>query len=452
VTKRFAALFAVVVVSLAFRIALVETFHSSSPDGKQYWRLSQQLIRNQRYAFGPLSPPTWARPPGYPLFLAAFAARGRTLGHDEQTLAAARCNVALDLLSALLLFGILRVLGFRREVALGGFCAVIFAPLLFLFSTYALSESLSTFLGMLELYCAVRAMRGRLLPWAIATGVAAGLGQLVRADAFLMAPAAALAIWSATRSVRARAAALAACTLAALVVFAPWPIRNLRETGGLHPLGAEFSSVDGRPYAHGLIRWMRTWADGSPYDGDFTARLYFMVPIDSAHVTDKEVDDVPERAQLLELLGKHDFESDEADRAFSALAEQRTRRHPLRTFVELPLRRLGRLYLPATSGDYPFLVSWLGQPRGRAAFAVFDGLVYALALAGAVLLWRDRERRRIGAILLTAIVARSLVHTFAVPMFVSQRYLVEVYPLLLALAAVAVERIVARLPSRRHNA
>jgi len=453
VSRRFAALFAaLLVVSLAFRIALVESFQSSSPDAKGYWRLSQQLVRNQRYAFAPLAPPSWVRPPGYPLFLAAFAARGRALTLDEHVRAAARCNVPLDLGSALLLFGILRVLGFRREVALGGFCAVVLAPILFLFSTYALSESLSTFLGLVELYCAVRAMRGRLLPWAIAAGAAAGLAQLVRTDALLLVPASALAIWSAARPAAERVRALAACALAGLVVFAPWPIRNLRETGAAHPLGAEYFTVDGRPLAPGLTRWMRTWADGAAIDGDFAARIYFMVPIDSAHVTAKIADDVPERARLLELLGKRDFESDDADRAFSELAAARTRRHPLRTYLELPLRRLARLYLPASNGDYPMKVSWLGLPETRDGFAVFDGLVYALALAGIIRLLRDRERRRIGAILLTAIAVRSIVHSFAVPMYVSQRYLVEVYPLLLALAAVAVEWIVARLPRRRQNA
>jgi hypothetical protein len=99
----------------------------------------------------------------------------------------------------------------------------------------------------------------------------------------------------------------------------------------------------------------------------------------------------------------------------------------------------------------------LGLPRWRWLFGYFDVAVYLCAAYGAVALYRrDRASRRLSALLLCYLVTRSLLYSFAVPHGTTQRYLVEAYPVLLALAASGIDRgliraclkTVARSPER----
>jgi len=55
---------------------------------------------------------------------------------------------------------------------------------------------------------------------------------------------------------------------------------------------------------------------------------------------------------------------------------------------------------------------------------------------GAVVLWTQKRKKAL-AIMLLAVLARSVLHAFAVPHLVGQRYLVEVMPLFLLGVAVA---------------
>ena len=186
-------------LGLAFRLAIVAHFHSSSPDGEQYHLLSQELWRNGRLAFGPPPAPlTHSRLPGYPLFL-AFLVDRELLPQSEHVVRATRANALLDLGTAVVLWLLLRDRGWPKA-AWVALMMCLGCPLLFRLSCYALSESLATFLLTLELWLALRAgQRGSLSAAALA-GMAAGLAQLVRLDAVTLLPAVALALW--TPSVR----------------------------------------------------------------------------------------------------------------------------------------------------------------------------------------------------------------------------------------------------------
>src|SRR5262249_54318242 len=151
-------------------------------------------------------------------------------------------NVLLDLGSALLIFAILwerKLRGARLGMALTVLC-----PTLWILSCYALAETLSTFLGTLEIYFAVRALRDRPLRWAARAGVVAGFAQLVRAEAATFGVGVAVILLSLKER---RLQAVAAFAAAALAVFAPWPIRNQLRFGAPHAASTTWRMMDGTP-------------------------------------------------------------------------------------------------------------------------------------------------------------------------------------------------------------
>lgn len=438
--RRFAPLAIVLVLGLAFRFAVISQFHSSSPDGDQYFALSASLVTTQTFSYRYGDKPTWTRLPGYPLFLAAIEL-GQPSTTDDNLLRAAICNQLLDAATALLVFAIVgELLRGRRRARLYStvaMAAVLLAPPLFLFASYRLTEPLTTFLTTLEIYCAVRAGRGPLRWWAALAGLTAGLGQLVRADAIAAAPALGLALFFAAASLRRRAQALALATAAWCATVAPWALRNLDRFDAIHLFAAEWPTLDGRALPTGMLAWMRTWAAGRPGDSNLASAVSFNVGIPLGALHRPMYDSSDERARLEEIISRYNRErlSPAVDEDFRALADERFRSAPLRWLVTLPARRFVELYRAPRRGDFPMRAGFLGLPTTRPAFDVWNLSVYLFALLGAAALWR-RERKLL-AVLAAAIGTRTLLHLWAVPPFVCQRYLVEVIPLFVALAACA---------------
>jgi hypothetical protein len=431
-----------VVLLLAFRFAVVATWHAPAGDGVQYHQLAQQLSLTGRFAFGP--PPgelSYSRLPGYPLFLSYIAVRTAPLPLEAHVRRAVVWNVLCDAVTALLVLLIVRErrLGGRRA-QLGAAVATLVCPLLVLLSCYALTETLATLLGTLELYLVVRTMRTRPLVNAALAGAVAGLAQLVRADAAALLPGVALAIVFTAAPWRRRAEMASVFVLAFAVVFAPWPLRNLRAFGRPYPAGVSWRGFDGRPLPDGHIAWSRTWASSKQGESYLDMALTWQLPLDPNRpgiLLPAMYDDAAERARTAALFARYNRErlSPAVDAEFRALAEARTRRHPLRTYLTLPLARVARLFAPVPEWELPMRVPWLGLPQHRGLFAWCDALLFLVAAAGVARLW-TRDRRTL-AILGACLLARCLVYSFAIPSAVTERYLVEAMPLLLLLAVAA---------------
>ncbi len=384
-----------------FRVAVVREYSSSSPDGVQYYRLSRELIGAGRFALGPPPQPlTYSRLPGYPLFVAAVAVRP-SLSDQEVVRRAALANVVLDLLTAILLVLIVRNLGMPRWHGPLAVTLVALCPLMFLFAVYFLTESLSTFLGTLSFFCALRSAQPepRSKLYAIASGCAVGAALLVRADMISLIPALLVLVWR-------RWSRIGLILLAAGLMIAPWAVRNLIQFGHPHIAATEWPAQDGQPLPTGPMQWMRTWAAGRPGDGDLSSRFVFRQP-----ATPQDLRPV-------------------------------TRQHPFRTFVTLPLLRAGRLFDSPPRGDYPIRVRFLGLPQSRhLLFDFANWFVYLLAAPGMVVLWR--RHRQLAIAVAAAVAGRTALHMWAVPTFVCQRYLIEVMPLLLFLDVVAIDGLFA---------
>lgn len=425
---------ALVAAALGFRLLLVDDWRAPAGDGLQYYALSQSLLRDHRLAFAPPpAPPQYARLPGYPLFLAAVVHRApASLGQHLRR--ATLANVFLDLGTAALVFFMLRRRRHGRADAWAGFVAVASCPILAFLCCYGLSESLATFLTTLVLFCALQPG----WRWALAGGAALGALQLVRIDGGIIVPAAALAIYVTDRAWPDRLLRAGAFGVAALVVFAPWPLRNLHQFGAAHPEGTYWMRQDGTPLPMGMMQWMRSYGTGAWGEDYNLMSVANDAPMQIERpgiVLPVMYDDARERAEVVaafQLYNRERF-SPRVDAEFMRLAAERRQRHPFRYWVGLPLRRLVAEWKAMPEWELPMRAPRFGLPAERAHWVTYEQLLFALALLGAALL--VRRDGALVAVVVTAVAARSLLHAIAHP-FPVERYLVESFPALLMLSGV----------------
>lgn len=431
---------AAVVLLLVLRFKIIGVWRAPAGDGVGYYQLAQELRLHGRLAFGP--PPTplsHARLPGYPLFLAYVAAPRAPIGLGMHLALAVPWNIWLDLGSALLVALIVAELGLPLFGGVLAFGAVMLCPILVFLSSYGLTESLATFLATLQLYLLVRCRRpGSGLGLPLLAGAVTGLAQLVRVDAVALLPACLVALGLAL-PLRTRVKRLAAFALAALVVFAPWPLRNLYHFGHPHPVGTTWLRQDGTPMPTGMLRWMRTWGTGEPGQSFLIFLAANNLPFDPQRpgvLTPRMYDDESERQRIADLFRRQTVEhmSPAVDAAYHAMADERTRRAPLRTLVTLPLRRLYNLWQPMPEADLPMRVPLLQLPQRREQLGALEQRLWLVCLAGGLLLLRRREARGYVGLVLLAVVTRCLIHIYAHP-FPVQRYLAEAVPAMLSLLA-----------------
>ncbi|HEY1585001.1 MAG TPA: hypothetical protein VGH63_04885, partial [Polyangia bacterium] len=57
---RAATILSAVCLALLLRILVVQSWHAPAGDGLQYYALSQELIKDHRFAFGPTKPPQYS--------------------------------------------------------------------------------------------------------------------------------------------------------------------------------------------------------------------------------------------------------------------------------------------------------------------------------------------------------------------------------------------------------
>jgi 4-amino-4-deoxy-L-arabinose transferase-like glycosyltransferase len=419
-------LLACVAAGLALRLALAIFAPRDTPDGDGYARLGHNLLRHGTLSDDERPPfrPTMIRTPGYPLLLAAIyavrdsptAVRVTQAVLDCATIGAAFVladGVAPPLLAALL-------------VAL---CLFTAASVSFL-----MTEALTTVLAVAALCALRRAQQGRACISILGAGVAQGLLVMVRPD-FALLPAAS-ALWLGWFLRRRRAVAVALLLAGVALPIAPWAARNALRFGVLQPLTPTFA-VDG-VQPDGYYAWLRTW---HTRPADNLRAVWPYLGRDPAHVSipDDAFDDAAERARVAELLvlaGGDDDSRRRAEAGFAELGRERTRRHPLRTFVLLPLLRASRLWLASRSASLP-----LPPPgvRARSQQLVLGALNLSLLAAALVGAWAIRRDRRLLALLLLLPLYRTALFAFFPGC--EPRYVIQAYPPLLVLAAAGIARL-----------
>jgi hypothetical protein len=312
-------------------------------------------------------------------------------------------------------------------------------------TTLAILVLLETELGKkIDAISGVEFTRGLRNPWFLA-GILAGFGTLVRPETPLLLLAAGLVLamkwWRPINWTKLlRAGLLLAAGM--ILPLAPWAARNWRTLHDVQFLAPRYTEMPGEYTPLGFSAWTNTW-------------LWHFRDVYLTHwkLNEEEIpfDDIPasafdspaERARISDLLDQYNDELEVGpalDQQFREIARERTRRHPLRTYLKIPLLRSLTLWftprielLPYSGHLRPVRVEWEDDRRDflTTLSLVVANIVYlGLAVAG---IWI--ARRQPGTALLIAFI---IVRTAFFTTFVETpepRYVLECFPAVIALGA-----------------
>ncbi len=418
INKMRANVAAAVCAGLALRVYLVLKFPvTDTGDAPFYIELAWNWLKNGVYGFAVHGQLTAVdmRVPGYPAFLAAmFAVAG------QSPRAAMLAQVVVDLATCFVIALIAARLApesSRRRVALAGLWLAALCPFTANYTAVVLTETLVIFLTALAILVLLQtdvggaqaARVGSFLanPWLLA-GIVVGFGTLVRPETPLV----------------------------------PWAARNWRTLHDVQFLAPRYSELPGEYTPLGFTAWTNTWM-----------WRFRDVYLTQWKVNEEEIaiDQLPayacdspdEKERMADLLDEYNEAltiDPPLDQEFREIARERTERHPLRTYVKVPLLRTLTLWftprvelLPSSGHLWPLREEWQDD---RPDFLVTLGLsavniIYiALALEGAWL-----ARRRPGwALLILVCVVRTLFFARFVET-PEPRYVLECFPAVIALAA-----------------
>jgi len=438
-------------LGLWLRLWFLWHFPQVNGDGLVYgdiaknWLLHGIYGRTDYAAAGASVNPTLIRLPGYPLFLAVCF---RIFGVDHYG-AVLYLQVAIDLVSALVIAWTTRAVAGSRA----GMWALYLAALCPFTANYVaapLSETLSIF--CVAVACAALVWLQMRPGWAPCLLLAAdwSYATLLRPDGALLAVASfpAIVIFAHHSFAglpplgRARAWRLALCAgLLSVVPFAFWTARNLRTLHVFEPLAPRYATDPGESTVPGFQRWMKTWV----VDFASTSDIYWNADSDPLEVDllpSRAFDSPTQREQTADIFAAYNEKTTitpEIDARFRALAMERERAHPLRSYLKLPLLRVLDMWLRPRTEMLNIELRWWQYDRHNAETEFAAGCA-ALNLAYIVLAaiggWRLRRSLTmlVFAIVTYCVLRSLLLATIEAP---EARYTIEVFPMLCILAGAA---------------
>ncbi len=449
------------VAALLLRAALYKFFFLTTPDSLVYGNFARTWL--QHHVYGTSGPdgifPADFRLPGYPAYLAFWF---KIAGIDHYG-AACIGQIFVDLGTCFLVAALAwRIAGERA--AKWAFALAALCPFLANYASTALTETWSIFFAALALLMGtygadaldvVQASRlqpgtQRSLWWWAWCGLAIGGGLLMRPDGGMLLIA--ILLWLGWRWLRSqhKGRVFAAAVLVGVFTFvplAPWTIRNLVTLHTFQPIPNTTAAGPGEYYPRGFIRWLRTWLVdyASLEDIGFRAGGEEM-PFEA--VPDRAFDTPEQRLRTEQLFAEYNETTDmtpELDAKFAELARERIRHNPLRFYVALPAICALDMWLRPRTEMLSIDVHWWryqDDPRGSTIAIALGVLNFALLAAAAWSLRNARHMRYVGLLLTFVVVRTVLLQPFTPP---EPRYVLECYPVVLALAGAAAGR------SREHS-
>jgi hypothetical protein len=459
------------VIGAALRLFFVLKYPAGSGDTVIYDQLATNWLKHAKYAMDIAGQPVPVdiRMPGYPAFLAiVYAITGHT---GEAARRAVLVTQAFADLSTCVLVGALAALlallwnenSNPRRASLVGLWLAALCPFTANYVAVPLTETWATFFTVLGtiFLAAVFAnafgvfslgswrLTGRNYWLAAAfAGFIVGLGTLFRPEAPLLLLTAffVLAVILLRRGEFKRLLlTIALMGFAAALPLVPWTIRNARTLHEFQPLTPKDATLSGELDPQGFMAWERTWL--------YRVRDCYLVAW-KLNGEEIRLDDIPstafdtpeERDRVGATLDAYNEEltlTPGEDAVFAQLARERTARHPLRTYLWIPLRRAVRIWftprielLPVAGNVFPLRYMHEEDPVDqRVTIKLFflNILYVALGLWGALRLWRFPATRGVVAFLLLYILLRTaFLVTLETP---EPRYVLVCFPSLIALAA-----------------
>ena len=402
---------------LLLRLFLIWRFPFYSGDTPYYEELARNWLYHGAYGFyshGQLLPSD-ARMPGYPAFLTIiyfWAGPGRK--------AVMLVQAFVDLATCVLAAGIAARLAVgkseasRGRVAAAGLWLAALCPFTANYAAVPLTEVLATFFTTLAIFIFLspsflqidlvqskidfrRAARSWLLG-----GLVVGLGTLVRPETPLLLVAVFLGLglrYYHSESRRKLVLATLSIVVGSLLPLAPWAARNAASLGRAQFLAPRYAETYGDVLPTGFYAWTKTWMYRFRDAYLFTWKLPAQ-RIELKDLPTYATDSPEERARVASLLDRYNRipgMTRSLDLEFAELARERSRRHPIRTYLWIPIERAAAMWftpritlLPYSGRLWPPAESWRGNPidfEVTLGFALLNILYLGMAIASAWL-WR----------------------------------------------------------------
>ena len=441
------------------RLFFIWRFPFYSGDTAYYEELARNWLYHGVYGFyshGQLAPSD-ARVPGYPAFLAIiyfWAGPGRK--------AVMLVQAFVDLATCVLAAGIAARLAAglseagRERVATTGLWLAALCPFTANYAAVPLTEVLATFLTTLAIliflspaFLEIHLVQSdKHLPRAVRSwfcgGLVVGLGTLVRPEMPLLLVAVFLLLG--LRSYRPenwRNLVLATLWIVAgaALPLTPWAARNAVSLGRVQFLAPRYAETYGDVLPTGFYAWTQTWMYRFRDAYLFTWKLP-AERIERNDLPEYATDSPEERSHVASLLDRYNRipgMTRALDLEFAELARERSRRHPIRTYLWIPIERVAAMWftprvtlLPYSGRLWPPRENWRSNSVDftvTLGFALLNAFYVGMAVAAT---WR--WRRNPGILLIAAFI---LIRT----VFLTQlqtcepRYVLVCFPALVAMGA-----------------
>ena len=458
------------VIGAGLRLLFVLKFPAGSGDTVIYDQLATNWLKHAKYAMdiGGQPVPVDIRMPGYPAFLAIiYAITGHT--GEAARRAVLLTQAFLDLSTCVLIGALAALLALlwneksnpRRAFFIGLWLAAL-CPFTANYAAVPLTEVWAIFFTALATLVLVAVLANAagissLGQWKLTSrnywmvvalaGFAVGLGTLFRPETPLLLVVASLILVVALLrrgELKRMVLTVGLMGFAAALPLVPWTIRNAVTLYEFQPLTPKDATLPGELDPKGFMAWERTWL--------YRVRDCYLVPWklndEEIHLSDipaSAFDTPEERDRVAAVLDAYNQEltlTPEEDAVFARLARERTARHPLRTYLWIPLRRAVRIWftprielLPVSGSVFPLRYMHEEDPVDqRITIKLFflNILYVALGLCGAWRLWKFPTARGVVAFFLLYILLRTaFLTTLETP---EPRYVLVCFPALIALA------------------
>ena len=446
-------------VGLLLRLFFIWQFPFAAGDTPYYEELARNWLHYGVYgifANGHLYPSD-VRMPGYPGFLAAIyslAGSGRYPVYVAQ--------VFVDLATCLLTVGIAAELSIvasecvRTRITVAALWLAVLCPFTANYCAVPLTEVSTIFLTTLAIHIfllpsayqfdLIRKQSDLLHSvrnWFLG-GLVVGLGTLFRPETPLLVVTVLSVYWLRWwRPVHWKKLTLATVwvIIGVLVPLVPWAARNAHTVGRVQFLAPRYAQAFGDDVPTGFYAWTQTWMF-RPRDAYLSSWKLPVEPISIHDLPTYAFDSTEEYDRVTSLLGQYNRErrmTRQLNTAFAKLAAERTDRHPLRSYVWIPIARTAAMWFSPRTAIMPYSGQlWPrsdGWHQGPTGFAITLGLtllnfLYAgLALVG-LLHWRQCSGI---ALIVAFIVVRTAFLTQL--QTCEPRYVLVCMPALLALGA-----------------
>src|SRR5712692_10808973 len=459
---------------LCLRLCFVLKFPGNSGDTVLYEEIATNWLKHHIYGMtvGSQITPVDVRMPGYPAFLAIiYALTGRT-GADARLLVML-AQIAVDLLTCLVIARLASLLVCTSEdsapdqlVQSISLWLAVLCPFTANYTAVPLTEVFATFWTTLACCALVIAisrlqrpdflltrthlpLRKSVVYTALGAGWIVGAATLFRPETPILLMAAALVfgeLFFPRGNYRRWFWVCLAMALGCWMILSPWAIRNKVTLGELQFLAPKNSNLPGELVPYGFMAWEKTWL--------YRVRDCYLVPWrlneEAIYVEDvpARAFDVPEEKQrvaaVLERYNNDLTLTPEEDAEFAQLAQERTARHPLRTYLWLPAARAVTIWftprielLPVSGHVFPLAQMREDDPVDQEVTSllfVLNLFYVGLGVWGAARLWRSNPAARVAAAFLGLFIVlrTAFLTTLETP---EQRYVLVCFPALIALGA-----------------